>query len=209
MSVPPPTIPTDQLAEGGWERIEETERTFLESPIVTVASRFLLYEDRALRRAIRESVGIDQLWRSFFASRLRLAGPITVGFGTIIDRLIRPQAMTRFVDDLEDRGFRSVRRRGSRRLQIDPCHEASAIEYDLVYPIDNSHFTDWDPTDSSQRQLRGTAWLVIWAVDRDVLLSGGTYPKKIAAIGAPDLEPPFEPTAFRTELFELIRAVSG
>lgn len=209
VTVPRPRVPTDRLADDGWAQLEDSERTFFESPMVTVRSRFVLYEDRRLRERVRETTGVDQLWRSFFASRLVFRGPLTAGLGTIIDRLVRPQATTRFVDDLRDRGFRDIDRRGSRRLRIDSDREGTAIEYTLAYPIDRADMTaQVDPDTSTASSVRGTAWLVIWAVDRDVLLSGGTYPREAIATDD-DMEQPVDPTTYRTELFELIRSVTG
>ena len=190
--VEPPSVPEDRLAD--WRRANDLSDTPFAAPGLTVTARILLYEDDRLRAAVRERTGVDRSWRFFLATRLELtpSPPVTGA----LRGLVASRASRGFADRLEDRGFESVERTERRSLRVGD-DDARLFGYDARCRVDGV-------------TLSVDGWLAVWAPDRSFRLAGGAYP--IAVVDgdgdtADALADCLDPSAFRAELFELIRGV--
>jgi len=188
----PPSAPEDRLAD--WRRANDLTDTPFAAPGLTVTARILLYEDDRLRAAVRERTGVDRSWRFFLATRLELApSPPVTG---ALRGLVASRASHGFADRLEDRGFESVERTERRSLRVGD-DDARLFGYDARCRVDGL-------------SLSIDGWLAVWAPDRSFRLAGGAYPIAVVDGGgetADALADCLDPSAFRAELFELIRGV--
>ena len=107
-AVAPPDVPEDQLSEGGWEQTEQSLETVFEREIlgqsIEAKSHTLVFEDRALREAVRDATdgAVDQSWRFFFATRLRFRPPLAPGVGTaMVLPTVKSEGVRSFVADLD------------------------------------------------------------------------------------------------------------
>lgn len=189
-------VPAAVRNEHRWELIEEETERLADAGLVTVDSTRALYDDRGLRERVREATGIDQLWRSFFASRLTTTPPLTRGIADLVVRTVaRPQADRRFAADLESRGFRSVTRRDERTVDLGGRRgRATRFSAEIPVPVESAPSVGVD------------AWLAIWGRPTDMLVAGGIYPvEPLRVEGGDDLFAP--PGEYRNEVLELVRAV--
>lgn len=188
----PPSVPADRLAD--WRTVDDTTETLFSAAGVTVTARLLRYEDDRLRARVREQTGVDRSWRFFLAARLELTPqpPVTGA----LRGLVASRADRGFVDRLEDRGFDAVDRVERRTLQIGE-HEARLFGYDARCRVDGV-------------ALSVDGWLATWTPDRAFRLAGGAYPTGVADASddrmADVLRDCFDPSAFRSDLFALLRA---
>lgn len=190
--VAPPPIPEDRLAD--WRRTDDLTDTPFSAPGLTVTARSLLYEDDRLRTAVRERTGVDRSWRFFLATRLELtpSPPVTGA----LRGLVASRAGRGFADRLEDRGFTAVERSDRRSLRVGD-DDARLFGYDARCRVDGL-------------TLSVDGWLAVWAPDGTFRLAGGAYPIAVAdgdGKTADALADCLDPSAFRGELFELIRGV--
>ena len=189
--VEPPSIPEDRLAD--WRQAGDLSDTPFAAPGLTVTARILLYEDDRLRAAVRERTGVDRSWRFFLATRLELtpSPPVTGA----LRGLVASRASRGFADRLEDRGFESVERTERRSLRVGD-DDARLFGYDARCRVDGV-------------SLSVDGWLAVWAPDRSFRLAGGAYPIAVVDGGETTdaLANCLNPSAFRAELFELIRGV--
>ncbi|MFB6195527.1 MAG: hypothetical protein ABEI80_05105 [Haloplanus sp.] len=189
--VTPPDVPADRLAD--WRRASDRTETPFSAAGVTVTARVLVYEDERLREAIRARTSVDRSWRFFLAARLELdpSPPVTGA----LRRLVASRASRRFADRLDDRGFTAVDRTERRSLRVGDA-DARLVRYDARCPDEGV-------------TLAVDGWLAVWAPDRAFRLAGGAYPTSVvdtdAATLATALRDRLDPSAFRTDLFELIR----
>jgi hypothetical protein len=190
--VAPPSVPEERLTD--WRRANDLSDTPFAAPGLTVTARILLYEDDRLRAAVRERTGVDRSWRFFLATRLELtpSPPVTGA----LRGLVASRAGRGFADRLEDRGFEAVERTERRSLRVGD-DDARLFGYDARCRVDGV-------------TLSVDGWLAVWAPDRTFRLAGGAYP--IAVVDddgetADALADCLDPSAFRAELFELIRGV--
>lgn len=191
--VDPPSVPGDRLAE--WRHAGDTTETPFAAPGLTVTARIHLYEDDRLRDTVRERTGVDRSWRFFLATRLELTPrpPVTAA----LRGLVASRASRGFADRLEDRGFESVERVERRRLRVGD-DDARLFGYDAHCRVDGV-------------SLSVDGWLAVWAPDRAFRLAGGAYPTAVVdgeGETADALADCLDPSAFRSELFELVRGVS-
>jgi hypothetical protein len=190
--VDPPSVPEDRLA--GWRCASDTTETPFSTPGLTVTARIRLYEDDRLRAAVRERAGVDRSWRFFLATRLGLtpSPPVTAA----LRGLVASRASRGFADRLTDRGFEAVERVERRSLRVG-ADDARLFGYDARCRIDGV-------------ALSVDGWLAVWAPDGDFRLAGGAYPVAVVdGEGGPAdaLADCLDPSAFRSELFELVRGV--
>ncbi|RMB25635.1 hypothetical protein [Haloplanus aerogenes] len=192
--VDPPSVPDDLLTD--WRRADDTTETLFSAAGVTVTARLLRYEDDYLRARIRERAGVDRSWRFFLAARLELTPqpPVTGA----LRGLVAAQASRGFANRLGDRGFDAVDRVERRMLRIGD-HEARLFGYDSRCPVDSV-------------TLSVDGWLAVWAPDRAFRLAGGAYPTGV--VDATDdetadaLRDCLDPSAFRSDLFALLRGIA-
>ena len=197
MSLPPPPVDESQLTD--WRQTDQTVESPFSTPVVSVETHTVVYEEHAQREAIRASTGLDHPWRFFFSSRVRLDPPQPPN--PMLTSLLRTRIFSAFVDRLADRGldeitdqdrgrFRvggatGVRKRYRARLRVDPADRSTDP---LSVPIE--------------------ALVVVWA-DDDYFVAGGAYPAGPPA-GGPDevvaaLRAAIDSTADREELVALIK----
>jgi hypothetical protein len=189
--VAPPAVPDELLAE--WRRANDTSETPVAPPGVTVSARVLVFEDDALRTAVRDRAGVDRSWRFFLAARLSVS-PTPPIPGTLRG-LVATRAGRDFADRLEARGFTDVDRTERRSIRVGD-DDATLYRYDARCRVGGV-------------TLSVDGWLATWVPDRDLRLAGGAYPTGVADAADPDaaaaLRELLDPDTFRSELFELIR----
>jgi len=186
-----PSVPEGRLTD--WRQADDLTDTPFSAPGLTVTARILLYEDDRLRAAVRERTGVDRSWRFFLATRLELApSPPVTG---ALRGLVASRASRGFADRLEDRGFDAVDRVERRTLRIGD-HDARLFGYDARCRVDGV-------------TLSVDGWLAVWAPDRAFRLAGGAYPTGVVDASddrtADTLRDCFDPSAFRADLFALLR----
>ncbi|WP_253738872.1 hypothetical protein [Halohasta salina] len=196
MPIPPPPVDDSRLAD--WRQTDRTIEAPFSTPIVSVETHTVVYEERTQRERIREATGLDHPWRFFFSSRVRLDPPQPPN--PMLSSLLRSRVFSAFVDRLADRGLTDitdqergrlriagsagVRKRYRARLRVDPAAETGDP---LVVPVE--------------------ALVAVWA-DDDYLVAGGAYPAGSPEAGpdglVAELRDEVDPTADREELVALI-----
>ena len=196
MPIPPPPVPDSRLAD--WRQTDRTIEAPFSTPMVSVETHTVVYEERTQRERIREATGLDHPWRFFFSSRVRLDPPQPPN--PMLSSLLRSRIFSAFVDRLADRGLTDitdqergrlriagsagVRKRYRARLRVDPAAETAN---QLVVPVE--------------------ALVAVWA-DDDYLVAGGAYPAGSPEAGpgglVAGLRDEVDPTADREELVALI-----
>jgi hypothetical protein len=192
--VTPPSVPDGRLCD--WRLTDDLTETPFAAGGLAVTARILLYDDAELREQIRDRTGADRTWRFFLAARLDLSPspPVTAP----LRGLVAARASRGFADRLRDRGFTAVDRVERRSLRVGEA-DARLFRYDARCPVDGV-------------TLSVDGWLAVWAPDRQFRLAGGAYPTAVAdesgdEATATALADHLDPSAFRSELFDLIRAV--
>jgi hypothetical protein len=189
--VAPPSVPEKRLSD--WRRVDDSTETPFDAPGVTVSARILLFEDDALRATIRDRAGVDRTWRFFLAARLSVS-PTPPVPGTLRG-LVATRAGRDFADRLDARGFTDVDRAERRSLRVGD-DDATLFRYDARCQVEGV-------------TLSVDGWLAAWVPDQDVRIGGGAYPTGVVDAADPDaaaaLRDALDPTAFRSELFELLR----
>jgi hypothetical protein len=195
--VPAPTAPVDRL-DGAWERVEDTTETLFGVEGADVRGHTAVYEDTALRAAVREATdgAVDQSWRFFFATRLAFRPPLAPGVGSaMVLPSVKAEAVRRFADDLADRGVVGVERGRRERIRTEDRSRVALRQVTGEVPL-----PDGDPV-----PVEG--WVGAWA-DGDIHLAGGAYPRASLAGRFPDADDQtLQGTAgnYREELFDLVR----
>ncbi|WP_436909331.1 hypothetical protein [Halosimplex marinum] len=196
--VPAPAVPLDRLG-GAWERVEDTTETLFGVEGADVRGHTVVYEDAALRAAVREATGgaVDQSWRFFFATRLAFRPPLAPRVGpAMVLPSVKTEAVRRFADDLESRGVVGVERGRRERIRTEDRSRVALrqVTGELALP-------DGDPV-----PVEG--WVGAWA-DGDIRLAGGACPRSSLADRFPGAEDPALDGSvddYREELFDLVRA---
>ncbi|WP_135364129.1 hypothetical protein [Halosimplex halophilum] len=197
--VPAPAVPVDRL-DGAWERVEDTTETLFGVEGADVRGRTVVYEDTALRAAVRAATGgaVDQSWRFFFATRLAFRPPLAPGIGpAMVLPSVKTEAVRRFADDLADRGVVGVERGRRERIRTGDRSRVALRQVTGEVPL-----PDGDPV-----PVEG--WVGAWA-DGDIRLAGGAYPRSSLAGRFPDAaDPALDGSVddYRGALFDLVRAV--
>ncbi|WP_438267803.1 hypothetical protein [Halomarina pelagica] len=203
-----PSVPEERLERGGWSLVEESTETLVRLPAARVLGYTRLYEDAASRERIHEATGIDRQWRFFFATRLTFDPPLPPGVGpAMLLPTVAAEARRTFANDLRGRGFRGVERGRTERVRVRSGARARLQSFRARLPLD---------ADASARPeaVPVEGWLGVWATDDGFRVAGGAYPTTLpelgAALGAEGEGEALGPDAgaCRSELFELLRAVS-
>ena len=189
--------PTGRLEAGGWELVEESTETLFELSAARVEGHTRIYEDAALRRAVREASGVDQLCRFFFATAVEFSPPLSPGVAPMVKPTVASEARREFAGDLEDRGFANVDRGRTRNLRVDSGPRARLTDYRATYPL---------RADEVSVDLRVRGFLAVW-LDGEFRIAGGAYPESglEGLLAEADVDP--DGAAYREELLALIRAV--
>lgn len=189
--------PVDRLETDGWSLAEESAETLFSLPGVHVEGHTRIYEDAALRRAVREISGVDQVSRFFFVAVVEISPSLSPGAAPLIEPTVASQARREFAADLRGRGFTDVDRGRTRTLRIDAGVRARLTDYRARYSL---------RTDSVSADLRIRGFLAVWW-DGGFRIAGGAYPESGLEdlLTDADVEP--DGNAYREELLALIRAV--
>ena len=166
MDVPPPVVPNERL--DGWRQTESNIEEAFSTPVVTVSTHTVVYEETELREQIADDTGVDLPWRFFFAGRIRL-DPQRQPSG-LLTSLVRRKAADGFVDRLEDRGIEGVSERDRDESRIGDT-DGLIVTYGGAF----RHQFD-DAGDSALLSLPVTALLAVWDADGDYHVAGGAYP---------------------------------
>jgi hypothetical protein len=183
-----PPDATVLLPEGlldGWVLTEDTTETLFSLPTARVEGHTLVYEDAALREAVRDSHGVDHPWRFWFVTHVAFTPPLAPGGAAMVKPSVVTEARRAFAADLRERGLREVERGHTETMRVQSGARARLSDFRAAYDLGGESVP-----------VRG--WLAVWA-DGDFRLAGGAYPE--ASLGGL-----FEPNSYRNELLDLIRA---
>ena len=226
MDIPRPAVPSDHLA--GWQETDATVENAFSTPIVTVYTHTVVFEETDARKRIRAQTGCDHPWQFFFVSRIRLNPQRDPG--SVLTTLVRRKAAAGFTDRLADRGIEQIAERnrcersigdttglvvtygGLVRRSIQAGDSASPTNDTREQTVADDANTAGDDADATAALLAVplTAILGIWAAGGDYHVAGGGAPA-----GAPDNGPPavvdavtetIDPAAARKTLLRLIDA---
>lgn len=195
-----PSVPDEQLREGGWELTDERVETVFELPTASVVGATRLYDDRQTREAVESAIGLDQQWRFFFATALTFSPPLAPGIGpAMLLPTVRSEAYSEFASELRERGFEDVERGRRERVRTDSGQRARLRTYSGSLPID-----------SVGAALSITGWVGVWH-DDGFRIAAGAYPDRPLS-ELLDTETDDElltrsPRAYQDDLLALIRAV--
>ena len=220
MDVPRPAVPSEGLA--GWRETDTTIEKAFSTPIVTVYTHTVVFEETEARARIRAQTGCDHPWQFFFVSRIRLEPRREPN--AMLTQLVRRKAADGFTDRLADRGIEQVAERDRREraigeatglivtygglvrrsIQVDAGSDTQAAD------DGDSHTTPDDDRSTALLAVPITAVVGIWAAAGDYHVAGGGVPA-----GPPDSGPPavvdavaetIDPTAARERLLDLLDA---
>lgn len=191
MDIPPPSVPASRLTD--WRQTDQTVDTPFSTPVVSVTAHTCVYDaDHDHQQA---STGIDQPWRFFFASRIRLTPPQVPN--PMLTSLIRQQVSSTFVDRLEERGFEQIRETDRKSVTVGN-HRGVRYRYRARCRL---------AVESATLELPVEAFLAVWAAG-DYHVAGGAYPTGRPTHGPADLvsrvADQIDPAAAREELLALI-----
>lgn len=229
-SVAPPNVPENRLADEGWVLREESEQTVFEEsygPVTIVAkSHTLAYEDRALRKDVREKTlgEVDGQMAMFSATRIAFSPnlvdlPGSVATSEIVDRT-EAAAREQFVSQMEAAGLRNVSRTETGSLEVAGGAEARLTTYEAEFPFGGVSFpvTDEESISLDGEPIAVAGDLAVWEADGSVLVAGGAYPAENlsrtlteelsdAIAVTIDIDLGLEPETYRRNVRQLLRAV--
>jgi len=222
--VPAPTVRTDRLADG-WERVEASVERLFDAGGADVWGHTLVFEDTALRSAVREATdgAVDQSWRFVFATRLRFRPPLAPGVGSaMVLPTVKSEAVRSFVGDLRDRGVADVDRGRSERVRTASGDRVRMRQVTGRVVLTDDPDSDSPTEDDSavgtatDRSVPIEGWVGAWTDDA-IHLAGGAYPttRLDGALGVddtPESDDSGSPLTrsrehYRTSFFDLVRTV--
>ena len=203
MEIPPPPVDESRLAD--WRQTDRTIASPFSTPVVSVRTHTVVYEESAQRERIRAASGLDHPWRFFFSSRVRLDPPQPPN--PMLTSLLRTRVFSGFVDRLADRGLDDIAERDRGRLAIGG-NAGVRKRYRARLRVDAGDSTNEDDSAPDPLSLPIEALAVVWA-DDDYFVAGGAYPAGPPKEG-PDalvsaLGDVVDPTANREALVALIK----
>jgi hypothetical protein len=199
-----PSLPA--TLDDEWTLYERTAGVVFSLPTAEISEQTLVYEDATLRAAVRDATdgALDRVWRFFFATRLTVSPPPPPGVGTASwYPTVASEARDAFADDLRERGFRDVDRHRGQRMRTRSGKRARLTKFTADYPVAR----DGDETDETSLPTEG--FLAVWADGGEFRLAGGAHPTSFdGALDETERDAlGVDPTSYRNELLELIRAV--
>ncbi len=193
MSDPEPDPPTVGAPMEGWREVERYVETVFELAAASVHGHTAVYEDRTVTEAAINAGLADQPWRFLFVTRLSFTPPLAPGVGPAsVYPTVVSEATRSFAEDLRERGFESVERGRGERVRTDAGDRARLRRYTAVYR----------PAGGDTFDVEG--WLAVWIHAGEFRVAGGAYPTQPLGDGTSAV---VEPSRFRNELLDLIRAV--
>jgi len=217
--VPPPTVRTDRLGDG-WERVEASVDRLFDAGGVDVWGHTLVFEDTALRAAVREATdgAVDQSWRFFFATRLRFRPPLAPGVGlAMVLPTVKSEAVRSFVADLRGRGIEDLDRGRTERVRTGSGDRVRMRQLtgrvdlaDSAADLAAADTAAADTVAADGRSVLIEGWVGAWT-DGAIYLAGGAYPtaRLDAVFGVEDDSSPLARSRehYRSSFFDLVRAV--
>ena len=201
MPTPPPPVPEAALTD--WRQTDRTVDAPFSTPVVSVETHTVVYEEHTQRERIRESTGVDHPWRFFFSSRVRLDPPQPPN--PMLTSLLRSRVFAAFVDRLAGRGLDDITEQDRGRFSIGGARGVQK-QYRArlrVDPVDELGDGDPEPITVPIEAL-----VVVWA-DADYLVAGGAYPAGLPETGPDEMVAAIrdvvDPAADREELVALIQ----
>jgi len=199
MEIPPPAVPTERLAD--WRQTDATIERAFSTPVVNVETHTLVFEETTQRDRIRAETGIDQPWRFFFVSRIRLDPPRQPSL--LLTPLVRSESARDFADRLAARGFSQIDQHNRTEMSVGQT-TGLRFDYRAIYRLRSP---DGDHPEQ-HLSLPVAASLAVWHDGYDYHVAGGAYPSD-KPDSAPEplytaLTASVDPEAARTELLGLI-----
>ena len=203
MPIPSPPVDDSRLTD--WRQTDRTVEAPFSTPVVSVETHTVVYEEHVQRERIRESTGVDHPWRFFFSSRVRLDPSQPPN--PMLTSLLRTRIFSAFVDRLADRGLDEITSQDRGRLSVGGI-EGVRKRYRARLRVEIIASGDDDSQGHDLLTLPIEALVVVWA-DDDYLVAGGAYPAG-SPEGGPDalavaLDDVVDPTAARKDLLSLIK----
>ena len=228
-AVAPPSVPQENLDDGGWTLREETddETVFEETySVVTVeaVATSRTYADAVLREQVRtDTLGtVDTDLALFSATRVDIA-PAVDELGPVQSEVageIRDHAVSQLRQQLDAAGIQGLEETGTDTLSVAGGHEADLVELQGTYPVSDITFPVQEGTTITIEggALPIEAPLAVWAADGNYLIAGGAYPAgnftretestlSDAISVSVDVDLGLTPDAYREELLGLVTAV--
>lgn len=193
--VGPPTLPRDRLDDAGWSLVEDEVETLFSLSTARVEGHTQVFEDTALRGAVRDATGIDHMWRFFFATQVSFTPSLTPGIAPLIRSRVASEARSSFADDLLARGFEQVAKGEVKRARVRSGARAEFTPFKARYRLDD-------------RTLEMEGFLAVW-LDDGFVIAGGAYPAGLDGTLDGDIGVETDSGTYREELLDLIRSVGG
>lgn len=192
--VGPPSLPRDRLDDDGWSLVEDEVETLFSLSAARVEGHTQVFEDAALRAAVREATGVDHMWRFFFATRVSFTPALAPGIAPLIKSRVASEARAAFADDLLDRGFEKVAKGERRRARVRSGARADFTPLKARFELPTGRMLDME------------GFLAVW-FDDGFVIAGGAYPADLDAVldGVHGVEA--DAGAYREQLLDLIRSV--
>jgi len=194
MEIPPPSVPEARLAD--WRQTDQTVESPFSTPMVSVYTHTLVFEESTQRAQIHAETGVDHPWRFFFTSRIQLdpAQPPNPVLGS----LIRSRASRAFADRLADRGLDDISKGSATSVSLGHT-KAKRTPYTARLTLDVAQ--------TEPLSIPLEAVLTTWT-DDGYRLAGGAYPAGRATSGPSELVESLittiEPQTAREELAALV-----
>lgn len=174
---------------------DEVETLFSLSA-VRVEGHTRVYEDAALRAAVRAAADLDHIWRFFFATQVSFSPPLASGIAPLVRSRVESEARSSFADDLLARGFENVAAGDSRRARVRSGARAEFTPFEARYRL--------PAPDERALDIEGV--LAVW-LDDGFVVAGGAYPANLAAVLGDELDVGADASGYREELLDLVRSV--
>ncbi|CQH60989.1 uncharacterized protein HHUB_3339 [Halobacterium hubeiense] len=186
-SVAPPSVPEDQLSEGGWTKTDETEQTVFEQsygPVtVTAKSTAVTYEDEALAADVREKTlgKIDGTLALYSASHINFSPDLNnlpggVGRAELLSE-VQSAAEDQFEQRMRDTGLENVTKTGEAEFETDSGATPGITTFSAEYPVGTLEYEASGETftiEGGAIEVAGD--LAVWNAGDYVVVAGGAYP---------------------------------
>ncbi|MCG1004136.1 MULTISPECIES: DUF6517 family protein [Halobacterium] len=186
-SVAPPSVPADQLSEGGWTQTDQSEETVFEQsygPVtVTGKSTTVTYEDEALAADVREKTlgQIDGTLAIYSASHINFSPDLNnlpggAGLSELLSE-VESAAEAQFEQRMRDTGLENVTKTGEAEFQTDSGASPGITTFTADYPVGTLAYDAGGETftiEAGAIEVAGD--LAVWNEGDYVVVAGGAYP---------------------------------
>ncbi len=199
----PPVVPDEQLADGGWELVEESVETMATLPAMKVRGATLEYDDLRMRTAVEEATdgALNHRIRFFAATRIGFRPQLPIGVSAaMVGTQIRSAATDKFIDRLESHGLTDIEQQDSSRLRVENGKRARVKRFRAV-----------DPFEGVDATLPLDCLIAVWTAGKEAMIITTGYPavsvSERTGLEDPDgfLSTPSE--TLREEVISLLKSV--